>query len=324
VIFVSPAEIECAIKELDLNKSCGMDGVYAEHLKYSSRRLLVLLSVCITSMFIHGVLPESMISVVLVPIIKDKTGKITSKDNYRPIALASTISKIIEIILLNRMSDLLLTCHNQFGFKKKLGTDQCIYMLKEIIDAYKVLNGSIFICFLDASKAFDRVNHNTLFKKLLSRGVPCYIVRILAFWYANQTNCVRWGGVYSDSFNVSNGVRQGGILSPFLFNVYIDDLSCRLNDCRTGCSFAGMLINHLMYADDLVLIAPSTAGLQKLLNLCEKYGVDHDVKYNAKKSAVMVFRSRLLHNVVLPSFKLNGVNLNTVRSVKYLGHLQMI
>ena len=88
-----------------------------------------------------------MISVILVPVIKNKAGKITSKDNYRPIALASLVSKVVEIIILHRLSGYLLTNPIQFGFKKKLGTDQCIYVLKEIIDMYRVLNDSVFICF---------------------------------------------------------------------------------------------------------------------------------------------------------------------------------
>ena len=70
------------------------------------------------------------------------------------------------------------------------------------------------LVFLDASKAFDRVNHRILFMKLGNRGTPTYIIRILSFWYANQQMCIRWGGTYSTSFNVYYGVRQGRILSP--------------------------------------------------------------------------------------------------------------
>ena len=81
---------------------------------------------CISALFIHGFLPDSMLSVVLVPVIKDKCRKINDSDNYRPIALASVISKVVEKILLTRMSDLLITTCNQFGFKSKLGTDTCI------------------------------------------------------------------------------------------------------------------------------------------------------------------------------------------------------
>ena len=97
--------------------------------------------------------------------------------------------------------------------KKAHSTDQCIYVLKEIVQLYKSLNTCISVCFLDASKAFDRVNHQRLFEKLDNRGIPGYILRIIVFWYENQTMAVRWGNLISNSFQVSNGVRQGGILS---------------------------------------------------------------------------------------------------------------
>ena len=271
---------------------------------------------CFTAMFIHGHLPDSMMSVVLIPIIKDKTGKINSRDNYRPIALASVVSKVLEIIMLDRLTDAMITEANQFGFKKKLGTDSCIYVLKEIVDKYKC----VFMCFLDASKAFDRVNHTILFRKLSERGAPSYIVRILAYWYGTQTMCVSWGGITSSMFTVSNGVRQGGILSPYLFNVYMDGLSVALNKAHVGCLLGESIVNHLMYADDLVLICPSSAGMRLLLRLCDKYGIEHDIKYNSKKSAIMILRNNALKNVTFSPFEINGETISEVAECKYLGH----
>ena len=93
-------------------------------------------------LFVHGFLPDSrpMLSTVLVPIIKDKTGRINRMDNYRPIALTSVISKVVEIVLLNRISKMLSTCSNQFRLQQKLGTDTCrpIYLLKEIVKSIGV------------------------------------------------------------------------------------------------------------------------------------------------------------------------------------------
>ena len=132
-------------------------------------------------------------SVALVPIVKDKTGIISSKDNYRPIALASVLSKLIERIILDRIDKCLLTSANQFGFKSKHGTDHCIFAFKEIIDHYTKLNSRVSVCFLDASKAFDRINHTKLFDKLRKRGICGYLLRIFVFWYESQTMCVRWG-----------------------------------------------------------------------------------------------------------------------------------
>ena len=222
-MIITVDEIEFAISQLEKNKSCGIDGIYAENLLYCSRRVLPLLAMCLSSLFIHGFLPDSMLSVVLVPVIKNKSRRINDSDNYRPIALASIVSKVVEKVILNRISEYLLTTCNQFGFKNKLGTDMCIYALKEILENHRSHNGSMFMGFLDASKAFDRLKHTTLFRKLIDRRVPNYIVRIMMYWYANQTMCVRWSGIVSQGFHVTNGVRQGGILSPFLFNVYLDD-----------------------------------------------------------------------------------------------------
>ena len=88
--------------------------------------------------------------------------------------------------------------------------------------------------------------------------------------------------------STTNGVRQGRILSPYLFSVYVDELSEQLKMCNVGCSMNGHLINHIMYADDLVLI--SSTGLCQLLRECENFGISRDVKYNAKKSAIMIVR----------------------------------
>ena len=140
-----------------------------------------------------------------------------------------------------------------------------------MIGSYSKLNGCVFSCFLDASKAFDRVKHSMLF----TSGAPGYIVRLLMFWYAHQTMCVRWGSSVSSKFTVSNWVRQGGILSPFLFNIYIymADMSVNLKNCPTGCIAGGTIVNHLMYADDIVLLSPSATGLSLLLHVRGKYGL---------------------------------------------------
>ena len=84
---------------------------------------------------------------MLVLIIKDKCSKINSKDNYRPIALASIVSKKLENILLDRMSVTRSTMSNQLGYEKKHGTDLRIYVLKEVIDRHRSLNGCMFTCF---------------------------------------------------------------------------------------------------------------------------------------------------------------------------------
>ena len=79
--------------------------------------------------------------------------------------------------------------------------------------------------FLDASKAFDRINHWRFFTKLIDKHVPLFVIKLLVFWYSQQQVNISWGNTVSSSFHVTNGVKQGGIISPVLFNVYMDDLS---------------------------------------------------------------------------------------------------
>ena len=156
--------------------------------------------------------------------------------------------------------------------------------------------------------------------KLTQRGVPGYIVRVLIYWYAHQKMQIKWGGSISAPFGVGNGVRQGGILSPILFNLSVNDLSMQLRACNTGCMTGEMLVNHLMYADDLVIMSPSSAGLQQLLNICTEYGLKHDIKYNASKSAVLICRTKQDKRLNFPAFQLSGNILDVCRRIKYLGH----
>jgi hypothetical protein len=210
--FITPINVKDAIKGLKKGKAVGRDALAGEHFIYCSSRVYVLLSMLFSCSIFHGYLPSEMLDTIIVPIIKDKKGDITDKDNYRPVALTCIMSKVFEIVLLNVYEEYLATSPNLFGFKRGLSTDTCIFSLKQIIDYYRSMSSPIYLGFLDASKAFDKINHWTLFKKLLRRGLPTIIVRILYVWYSSQLFYVRWGSTLSKSFNVLKCVRQGSVI----------------------------------------------------------------------------------------------------------------
>ena len=138
-------------------------------------------------------------------------------------------------------------------------------------------------------------------------------------WYCTQKLAVRWGNCFSSAFNVTNGVRQGGILSPLLFNLYVDELSSILNNTRVGCLINNVTYNHLIYADDTVLIAPSARALQLLLAHCDSYASNCDILFNKKKTVCMLVKPKCLKSTIAPPMLLSNNVLKYVSSQKYLG-----
>ena len=135
--------------------------------------------------------------------------------------MATTISKLFEHFILFHIKPFLSSSDHQFEFKRGTGTDMYIFLLKQVISSYLQQVSPIFLVFLDASKAFDRVSHKLLLKKLLLRDVPPCFIRLLQYWYRQQQMRVRWGSQLSQSFGVSNGVRQG----EYLVLTYLQSIS---------------------------------------------------------------------------------------------------
>ena len=161
---------------------------------------------------------------MIIPLLKCKFKDPADVNNYRPIAIATALSKVLEQVLLSRLARYLWTADRQFGFKRAHGTEMAIFALKQSVDLYRNQDRHVYMCFLAAKKAFDRVNHWTLAKKLLDRNVPLHIVKLFIFWYREPEFMVRWGNSLSMTFRCANGIRQGGQLFPLLYNVYTDDL----------------------------------------------------------------------------------------------------
>ena len=121
--------------------------------------------------------------------------------------------------------------------------------------------------------------------------------------------------VYQERYNTIGFL---GILSPYLFAVYVDDLSVMLNLSNTGLNMYNKMLNHIFYADDLCIMSASPAGLQSILNICEKYASDNDIVFNGKKSVCIVFKPDI-YKLKSPDIVLDGAKLEYVENAKYLG-----
>ena len=116
-------------------------------------------------------------------------------------------------------------------------------------------------------------------------------------------------------FNVTNGVHQGGVLSPILFNVYMNDLSMTLSSTKCGCNINGTVINHYMHADDYCIIAPSPSALQPLLNICKDYAEENSIICNDKTSKYMCVKPKLMTRLSVPHVYLNENHLLISRHI---------
>ena len=274
---------------LKRNKNDGNLGHNTNHIIHGTQKLFVYISVLFNSMVKHGYCPEGFQLCTIVPIPKNSSNSLNDSNNYRAIAISSVLGKLFDHILLKCYSEVFQTSYNQFGFKSGMSTSMCSFTVNEIIQYYTKQGGTIYVTMLDASKAFDRVSYTTLFELLLKRGLCPLIARLLLFMYLNQQLRVRWGAHTTGSFHVSNGVKQGGVLSPILFSIYMDELIDRLKLAGIGCYVGKVFAGITGYADDINLLAPTKSSLSRMLGITTQFGIDYEVKFNPDKSKLVIF-----------------------------------
>jgi len=242
---------------------------------------------------------------------------VSSIENYRPITLSSVISKLFESVVLDKFQAFMKTDDLQFGFKKGLSCSHAIYALRQGVEYFSNRGSNTYIASLDASKAFDLVNHLKLFSTLIKRGLPTFLIDTIINWYQKLSVVVRWNGCLSCELRVFSGVRQGGILSPFLFNIYVDYILSKIRMSDLGCHICNMYIGCIMYADDLLLISSSIIDLQKMLEICDGMGANLGIKFNALKSkCISIGPDR---SIKLASMTISNAKIDWVEKIKYLG-----
>ena len=313
---ITVQEVKNAVLELKQGKK-EENGLYSNHFINGPDRLIVLITLLFNCMFIHGVAPDDLLLGTMIPLIKNSRGNKQSSDNYRSLTIGTGLAKLLDIVILNQQSEKLKTCDQQFGFKEKSSTTMCTFMALETIEHYKSNGGNVHTLLLDASKAFDRVDYIKLFDKLLARGMCPLTVRLLLSMYTKQKLQVKWNSCISPKFEVTNGVRQGGVLSPLLFTVYVDDLLIKLRRNGIGCHLGPHFVGALGYADDIMLLCPTVEGLRMMIKICEEYANEHSIMFNGSKSKYLVFGNYKYN----PTIQVNNETVSRCTSAMHLGHM---
>ena len=171
----------------------------------------------------HGFVPKDMLAGQIRPILKNNKLCKTKSNNYRPIMNSSVFLKTFEYTLLPILSKALKLNDQQMGFRNNSSCLNTVMILKEIIHKYNMEGSNVHVAFIDLSKAFDRVEHNKLIKKLRDTDLSGQIINVLDFMLKKSDIHVSIGNKVGKSWKAEIGTRQGGILSPLLFNFYLKE-----------------------------------------------------------------------------------------------------
>ena len=309
--------------DLDISKQGGEDGLTNKMLKLTADSLALPLSRLFNLYLGAGCFPGKWKRGIVVPIFKNKGSK-CSPDNYRPVTLLNSVSKLFERLLYDEI--LLHLQHNNLLYYKQSGFLPGHDTQKQLVDiVHHILENNEFNqltrgVFLDISGAFDAVPHHLLVKKMHSYGIRGTLLELLVNYLSDRTIRVKVNQCLSESSpagQINCGVPQGSILGPLLFLIYINDISDVIRNC-----------NLYIYADDCSLFIPvdyeedgtnSTLLLQSDLDNLSDWSNDWKLHFKADKSKEVIFKPGRRLGPDLPNVHLANNVIPRGASHKHLG-----
>ena len=289
-------ETQSVVKKLKIKDSFGIDGISSRVLKHLPNNFIEALTDIFNRSMSQGYFPSNFKTAKIVPIYKKK-GSRKNKQNYRPISLLCSMSKILEKLVHKRVYKFLEKMNffpnTQFGFRKSVSTSHAISLLVNTITKFMNKKKKTLGIFLDFSKAFDLIDHKILLQKLKKCGIRGHANKWFESYLSNRTQQVQVNGVLSSTIcKVKHGTPQGSILGPLLFLIYISDLpSCLKHSIP------------LFYADDtnLVLSASVCGELiskanEELQNISE-WVISNKLSLNERKTQAIIFRTVNTHKL---------------------------
>ena len=218
VAKITPAAVKMGCRRMKAGK-IDVSGSYSSDVFLSApSTLFEILAAIFQSYLMHGTMTPEILYCSFTPLFKGGLKNPELFDSYRAIAGASQLLKLFEYVILIIWGDILQTDSMQFGFKPGTSTTQCTWLVNEVTTYFMRRGTAVTACLLDCSKAFDKCRYDKLFNKLINKGLPVIVVRVLIYIYQEQRGRVKLAGKQSELFSLTNGTRQGSVLSPLLFS----------------------------------------------------------------------------------------------------------
>ncbi len=293
---ISVDEVKQMIKRLKNGKASGLDMLGAELLKHLNKKFLRVFTKLFNKLMVSGKFPKEWSVGIIVVLFKG--GDKTDLNNYRGITLLSIFGKLFLGILLHRLNNVIsqyeILEENQIGFRKGYQTSDHIFTLGAIIEhSFENLKAPVYLCFIDFRKAFDSVDHKLLLQKLVTYGLSGNFLQIITSMYEQVKSCVRVKNGLTDIFPCNKGVRQGCLLSPIFFALFLNDLNKHIRMSSDGILLGDTSVHTLLYADDLVLIGKDAKDLQKQLDALDNFTKLLNMEVNLGKTKVMVLQKKI-------------------------------
>ena len=317
-------ELCAAINHTKNNKVGGPDGTSNELFKNLPAGGKLYLLAVYNNLWRHEIVPEDWYQSITAMLFKK--GDRSDPVNYRPISLLNCPLKIFTQMLHNRLykwsEDSNILPESQAGFRKSRSCHENVFTLKAAVDVrLRKKNRKLFAFFIDFSRAFPSIPHDKLWNKLFEIGVSAKIIRWLKTLYENSTMQIRLNNdCLSSPIDITEGVLQGEILSPLLFNLYISEVEKTLRNSEgVGVNISTTEQLHMLaYADDMVILSESAYGMKRKIEALEIYFKDLSLSVNIDKTKILIFQrgGRISRNV---HFSYNGKAIDIVKNYTYLG-----
>lgn len=308
---IEEKEVFLQLKQLKSDKTPGPDGITNEALKIGAPILLSHITRLFNLILETEIVPIQWCKSNI--ILLHKKGNLLDINNYRPISLLASMYKVFSSTLLRRISQDIDKAQpvEQAGFRSGFSTLDHIQALEQVIEKYEEFNKPLFLAFIDYRKAFDSISHNAIWESLTSLNINTKYLNILKYIYNNSTSKVKLES-RGDDIKIERGVRQGDPMSPKLFITVLQYIFENLKWENKGIKVNKEHLNHLRFADDIVLISESAKELQDMVSALVRESSKIGLELNATKTKIMT-------NSSYKPININEKDLEYVDSYIYLG-----